>query len=237
LIDPLNSSASTMLQLSLSKLKSTDLKPLIQLQEHGIGAYFWLQTENIVLSPPDLQQLQLLQNRLLNERTLLMNEATIWARAIYPILLLAEQDSIQTWAQVELSSQYKNFSLSGIADAVVGLCLEGELKTPYFIVVEAKRGLEAENPKYQLYGQILAAASLNWQENAYDPQELYGCYTVADTWTFIRATIAQLDSDRPILTVESSRDYVEKLEAPTILKILKGIIDRAIVKPDRAENN
>jgi hypothetical protein len=213
-----------MPQLLLSKIKPAELKSLIAIQEHGIAPYAWLQTEAFALSAIDQQQIQQLQNRLLNERTLLMNEATVWARAIYPLLLLAEQDSIQAWAEVELSAQFKNFSISGIADAVVGRCIEGELKKPYLIVVEAKRGLEAENPKYQLYGQMLAAAHLNWENSAEDPQVIFGCYTVADTWTFIRGKVSGFDSDKPCLDLESSRDYMEKLEAGSILKILKGIL-------------
>jgi hypothetical protein len=215
---------SAMTQILLSKIKPAELKSLIAIQECGIATYAWLNTEAIALSDTDKQQVDRLQNRLLNERTLLMNEATVWARAIYPLLLLAEQNSIQAWAEVELSAQYRNFSVSGIADAVVGCCVEGELKKPYLIVVEAKRGLAAENPKYQLYGQLLAAAHLNWQSNDQEPQIIFGCYTVADTWTFVRAEVSGFDTEQPSLTLESSRDYVEKLEADTVLRILKRII-------------
>jgi hypothetical protein len=213
-----------MPQLLLSKIKPAELKSLIAIEERGIAAYPWLNIDTIALSDTDQQQIDRLRNRLLNERTLLMNEATVWARAIYPLLLLAEQDAIQAWAEVELSAQYKNFSIAGIADAVVGQCIEGELKMPYLIVVEAKRGLEAENPKYQLYGQLLAAAYLNWQTHAGERQIIFGCYTVADTWTFVRAEVSGFETERPILNLESSRDYVEKLEADTILKILKRIL-------------
>jgi hypothetical protein len=215
-------------QLLLSKIKPTEIRSLVDIREQGIAPYSWLQTDAIALTPSDQQRIHDLQTRLLNERTLLMNEATVWARAIYPLLLLAEHDSIQAWAEVELSAQYPGFSISGIADAIVGRCIEGELKTPYLIVVEAKRGLEAENPKYQLYGQILAAAHLNWRNDLQDPQVIFGCYTVADTWTFVRAKVSGLDTDRPTLDLEASRDYVEKLEAGTILKILKGILANSI---------
>jgi hypothetical protein len=84
-----------MPQLLLSKIKPAEVKSLINIQEHGIAPYRWLQTDAIALQPIDQQRIQDLQTRLLNERTLLMNEATVWARAIYPLLLLAEHDSIQ----------------------------------------------------------------------------------------------------------------------------------------------
>jgi len=214
-----------MIHLSLSKLKPGDLDAVVTLTERDVLSEEWMSVEMMGLRDREQQQVQDLQARLLRERLPLMNEATVWSRAIYPLLLLAEQDSIQAWAQVELSAQYKTFKLSGIADGVLGQCIMGELKTPYLVVVEAKRGLEAENLKYQLYGQLLAAGRMNWQHHPQDPQEIFGCYTIADTWTFIRARISGLDTDKPALSLESSRDYGEKVEAATILKLLKGIIN------------
>jgi hypothetical protein len=68
--------------------------------------FFWLSTLNwhwlnvaaIFLNEAEQQELQRLRLRLWNHRTLLMNEATIWARGIYPLLSLAEQGNIQAWA-------------------------------------------------------------------------------------------------------------------------------------------
>jgi hypothetical protein len=217
-----------VIQLSLAKLKSDTLKPLIHLVERGMSQYSWLETTTITLTTTEQTQLQWLQTRLAQERTLLMNEATIWARAIYPVLMLAEQQNVQTWADVELSAAYPAFTLSGVADGVLAACVEGELQIPYFVVVEAKRGLEAENPKYQLYGQLLATARLNWHVQPQEPQTVYGCYTIADTWTFVQAQVSQMEAERPTLVVESSRDYLEKVEADAILKILKGIVQRCL---------
>ncbi len=221
-----------MIHLSLSKIKPGDLDAVVTLTERDALSWKWTQVDTIQLRDREQQQVQDLQARLLRERPPLMNEATVWARVIYPLLLLAEQDTIQAWAQVELKAQYKTFEISGIADGVLGHCITGELKTPYLIVVEAKRGLDAENPKYQLYGQLLAAAHMNWQRNAQDPQEIFGCYTIADTWTFTRARISGIDTEKPTLFLESSRDYGEKGEAIAILKILKGIIHRFLPHQD-----
>lgn len=80
-----------------------------------------------------------------------MNEATIWARGIYPLLLLAEQGNIEAWAGVAMRATYPQFEIEGIADGVLGKCVSGFIETPYLIVVEAKRGLEAPNRVYQLY--------------------------------------------------------------------------------------
>ncbi|NEQ98602.1 MAG: hypothetical protein F6K30_18085, partial [Cyanothece sp. SIO2G6] len=76
------------------------------------------------------------------------------------------------------------------------------------------------------YAHLLAAARLNWQQHNDDPQEVFGCYTIADSWTFLRAEVHQLDSEKPTLWIEFSREYVEKLEAPRILQILRHIVSR-----------
>ncbi len=213
-----------MEKLTLSALSSSYLKRWVNLTEYGIAEYDWLNVDAIILNETELQQLQYLKLKLRNSRLLLMNEATIWARGIYPLLSLAEQGPIQAWSEVALHATYSQFELDGIADGVLGKCVSGFLESPYLVVVEAKRGLEATNPVYQLYGQLLAAAHLNWENDSQDPQEIFGCYTVADSWSFVRAEIAGLSADKPTLRVEFSREYSERSEAEILVKILKRII-------------
>jgi hypothetical protein len=98
----------------------------------------------------------------------------------------------------------------------------------FLIVVEAKRGVESTNPVTQLYGEILAAAWLNAKMTGKCTQRIHGCFTVADDWTFIRAEVAGIDTERPSLTVVSSRELNEKYEAATIVKILKSIVSEHI---------
>jgi len=129
---------------------------------------------------------------------------------------------------VSLKARYPTFEVEGIADGALGRSFGGRLQCPYLVVVETKRGIEGQNPIGQLYGQLLAAARLNWQRNQGDPQEMFGCYAIADSWTFIRAEVAGLDTKRPGLRVESSREYMEKVDAETILKLLKTIVTREI---------
>jgi hypothetical protein len=213
-----------MEKLTLSTLSSATLKRWVNLQEYGIAEHDWLNVDAIVLSKTERRQLHDLKLRLQNSRLLLMNEATIWARGIYPLLTLAEQGSIQAWSGVALHAVYSQFELDGIADGVLGKCVSGVVESPYLIVVEAKRGLEAANPIYQLYGQLLAAAHLNWENDQQDPQEIFGCYTVADNWSFVRAEVVGLTADKPTLRIESSREYSEQARAFTIVKILKRIV-------------
>jgi len=217
-----------MLQFKFGKISLADLKQVVNLRPQGMGDYDWLNTDSIPLSNYEKERLADLQRSISKTRSHLLNEATIWSRVIYPLLALAEQDTVQAWAQVSLSAKYDQFSIEGVADGVMGRSIDGYLETPYLVVVEAKRGVEAENPQFQLYGQLLAAARLNWLNDAQDPQEIFGCYTIADVWTFYRAIVCELDNDRPTLTLESSREFSEALEADVVFKILKGIVTRKL---------
>src|SRR5262249_39359198 len=125
--------------------------------------------------------------------------------------------------QLPLIAQYKSFRMEGIADGVVGFNISGIIKTFYLIVVDAARGPEAQNPQIQLCGAMLAAARLNWERDNRVPQEIFGCYTVADNWTFMHCLVSDIDAARPTMTVASSREYAERTEAETILRILKFI--------------
>jgi hypothetical protein len=40
----------------------------------------------------------------------------------------------------------------------------------------------------------------------------------------VRAIVGDLDSESPTMTLEPSREYVQKVEAETILRILKRIV-------------
>ncbi|NEO32420.1 MAG: hypothetical protein F6K36_18700 [Symploca sp. SIO3C6] len=213
-----------MTKLTFSTLSKKKLKQFIQFQEFGTTAYPWTEVDSIPLDEREERQTQEITSRLLNYQTHLMNEATIWARGIYPLLVLAEQQDIQAWAEVSLKAQYPKFELEVIADGVLGKSATGFIESPFLVVVEAKKGVEAENPLFQLYGQILAAAHLNWENDNQEPQEIFGCYTIADSWTFLRGEVEGIDSELPTLRVEYSREYVEKLEAQTILRILKGVV-------------
>ncbi len=211
-------------QLSFSGLALADLKPLVKIQDAGVQAYPWTDVNRISLSPSIQRQVADIQDRISQDRPQLMNEATVWARAIYPLLMLAEQGAVRAWAQVPLRANYPTFEISGVVDGVLGKGLAGELEAPYLVVVEAKRGIEAQNPQYQLYGEMLAAARVTWELNGQDPQTIFGCYTVADVWTFVKGEVTGLASDRPALSLESSREYSGKLEAETIVKILQQIV-------------
>lgn len=209
-----------------SQLTKKELQNLINLNEKGIENYSWLNVEEININEYEQQQINHIKLHLINYPTLLMNEATIWSRAIYPFLLLAENEKIQAWSEVFLEAKFQNFEIEGIADGVIGKCVSSAIEAPYLIIVEAKRGLEAKNPIYQLYGELLIAAHLNWQNNNQQPQEIYGAYTIADIWTFLKGTIEGIDLEKPRAIFESSKEYSSQLEAEIIFKIIKKIVNQ-----------
>ncbi|NJR71439.1 MAG: hypothetical protein HC771_24590 [Synechococcales cyanobacterium CRU_2_2] len=149
------------------------------------------------------------------------------------MLLIAEQGNVRAWSEVPLQARYSSFEAEGIADGVLGRSVAGRLEAPYLIVVETKRGIENQNPIFQLYAQLLAAARLNWELNGREPQILFGCYTIADSWTFVRAVVSDIEGAQPTLQVEASREYRETSDAEIILKILKGIVNHFLA--DQAE--
>jgi hypothetical protein len=224
-----------MEKLTPSGLSKATLKRFIHLEEQDSSDYEWLQVNSTSLTTAEQQSLLSIQARLRNYRTHLMNEATLWARAIYPLLLFAEQGPIQAWSGVALQATYPQFEIDGIADGALGKYVSGFLETPYLVVVEAKRGLETTNPVYQLYGQLLAAAHLNWENDSQEPQEIFGCYTIADSWSFVRAEVSGISAEKPTLRIESSGEYPEQTEASIIVKILKKMVAKHLQFKDRTD--
>ena len=221
-----------MEKLTPSTLSLATLKRLVNLQVKDMSDYEWTQVDSVTLTAKEQRRLQDITADLFHYPLHLMNEATLLARAIYPLLLLAEQPPIRALAEVVLRAQYTQFEIEGIADGMLAKSLSGVVEAPYLVVVEMKRGVEGQNPLFQLDGQLLAAARLNWENDPMPLQEVFGCYTIADIWTFVRAEVAEIEADKPILRVEYSREYAEKTEAETIFKIIKRIVSKHQVVAD-----
>ncbi len=190
-----------MQKLTFSTVTLEHLRQVVNLQERD-ASEIWLASAEIELVDRERLQLEIIQSYLIHEKLHLLNEATLWARAIYPLLLIAEKTGIRAWSKVLLSAVYSQFELDGIVDGVMGYSVAGRLEMPYLVVVETKRGVENKNPIFQLYAQLLAAARLNWEGDRNPVQEVFGCYTIADSWTFVRAEVSEIESDRPTLKVE-----------------------------------
>ena len=216
-----------MEKLTFSSATLVTLKRLIQLEATDASEE-WQDVSQVELSDREQLQLEIMQSYLVGEKLHLLNAATLWSRAIYSLLMIAEQQNIRAWSEVSLSATYNRFEVDGVADGAIGPSIAGRLESPYLVVIETKRGIENQNPLFQLYVQLLAAAKLNWDNDQQTIQEMFGCYTIADSWTFVRAEVSNIKADRPTLKIESSQEYAEKSDAATILKILKQIIARRV---------
>ncbi len=205
-----------------SELTWESLNSLMQLRTVETNSDRWNQ-EQIELTDEETQQIALLKKSLSRTSMMSLNEATIWARAIYPLLMMAERRGLQALSQVEMTAQFRNFVLTGTADGLLARIVLGEIASPFLLVAEAKKGIDAKNPIYQLLGEMLTAAWLNYQSNRQEPQEIYGCYTIAGTWTFLYGQVEKLETELPVMTVESSGEFSEKVETEKILRILKSI--------------
>ena len=131
--------------LSIGKLTFEQLSKLVQLEEHPMQPYPWTQVSDWVLTEKETLQLSFIADRLLEEPAHLLNEATIWGRAIYPLLLLCEQGEIRARAEVPIAADYPQFKISGIADGALGKTIATRVIAPFLVIVEAKRGIEGND--------------------------------------------------------------------------------------------
>ena len=213
-----------MRRLLFAQLTRDDFLRLIRFHDHGARQEPWDELAKGEVTEKEQAFIDYVLAGLQRISPTLVNEATVWGRAIFPLLWLAETEGVVAQADVPLVARIGDVELAGSADGAFGTPIAGELSAPFLIVVEAKRGVEGYNPVMQLYGELLAAACLNARETGEVSQRIYGCFTVAATWTFVRADIAGLDGERPSFTVVSSSELSEKLEAATIVRILKSIV-------------
>jgi hypothetical protein len=136
-----------MEKLTFSTATLATLKRLVQLEETD-GVELWQDVSHVELTDREQLQLEIIQSYLVREKLHLFNEATLWARAIYPLLMIAEQKNIRAWSEVPLSASYSKFEVDGIADGAIGRSVAGRLESPYLVVIETKRGIENQNPLF-----------------------------------------------------------------------------------------
>jgi hypothetical protein len=207
------------------------LGELADVEDRGIVNDLWEERGRGPLSAREESLLAEVHERLVSIKTLLVNEATLWARAIYPLLVLAERDNIRAFAEVPLSAAFGRGELRGEVDgALASMGIEGEATPPYLLVVEAKRGIEGHEPVAQLLGGLLCAARKNHKQRPRAEHLLYGVYTVAQVWTFVQATVTDLDGERPRVVAAFSGEFSEKTEATTILLLLKSVVAELLAR-------
>lgn len=213
-----------MRRLLFSQITYDDLSSLVKLDNRGVHQALWDDLAHAELTDLDRRAIDLILHGLKRFQPSLTNEATVFARAIFPLLMLAETDGVEAQADVPLTARIHETELLGNADGALGRPFDGELRSPFLILVEAKRGVEGKSPVPQLYAEMLAAACLNAKEDGQSKQRIYGAYTIASTWTFVRGDIEGLDTERPSFTLVSSRELFEQSDAATIAMTLKNIV-------------
>ena len=211
----------------LSQLTEETLNQLVTLHESDGTLEVWEKMQ-VALTAEESIHLAYITSDVHRHHRTIMNEATIWGRAIYPLLRLAEHGHIQAWAAVSLKAAYPTFELEGEADGALAPSVAGRIKPPYLIVHEAKRGINAPNPQFQLYGEMLAAAWLNWKTDANPEQQIFGCYTITDDWTFVHGKVNKIESERPVFHAEFSPRYNGIWEAERIVQLLKFIVAKRL---------
>ena len=212
-----------------SQLSEETLKRLVTLEGKYVAAAAWRNMQ-IMLTDDERRRLEDIKATLRDRNLMVLNESTLWARAIYPMLVLAEHGYVQAWSGVPLKAAYPTFSLEGEADGALAPSLGGTIQPPYLIVHEAKRAINAPDPRYQLYGEMLAAAWLNWEKDSNPEQEIFGCYTLNDDWAFVRGVVTDIDTEKPTFTVEFAPDYHGISDAEHIVQLLKFIVANQIAR-------
>ena len=189
----------------------------------------WSTLEQTPITEADRVTLASNAERLKRFHSTRANEATLWSRAIYPLLMLAESDDIIAWAQAPLLARWApgDLELRGVIDGALARDEAGLPAEPYLLVIEAKRGVDAQDPMAQCVGSMLAVGLQRLDRGA--PAEVFGCFTVADTWTFLRGLVAATTHDPARLTLDLtiSREYEGRFESALVLAILKGVVDRS----------
>lgn len=205
---------------------------------HAPAAEPWETFARTPLTPQDREELAVLRRRLAFYTTGRVNEATLWARAIYPLLTVAEAGDVRAWAQVAISAVVRRsdlrgldegaLRLHGIVDGALARDAAGQPAAPFFLVVEAKRALDAVDPLPQLQGAMLTLALQRLEDRPEATHDVYGCFTIGDTWTFLRGRFALAPAGERAFEVVAdylpSRELSEPTEAESIAAILKAVV-------------
>ena len=154
------------------------------------------------------------------------------------VVELAETGKVRAWGGVALSAKdpYSDTELAGIVDGVLAPeegVLAGTPGQPFLLVIETKRGVDATDPRPQLFAAMLAVLWTRLgraRAGEEGPVEVFGCFTVSDTWTFVHAeATTRPEGNHPRLgvTLSWSREYTERVEAEAILRVLRWITRRS----------
>ncbi len=197
---------------------------------HAQGAEPWESFSRTELTDEDRTELSSLARHLAFYTTTRVNEATLWARAIYPMLMVAEVGDVRAWSQVALNVVVRGgepIRLQGVVDGALAVDVAGQPTVPFLLVVEAKRLLDAVDPLPQIQGAMLTVALQRLDAQPDRTHEVFGCFTIGDIWTFLLGRFCcSPASDGITAEYHPSRELSERTEADVIASILKAIVAR-----------
>src|SRR5690349_992487 len=135
-----------MRKFRFAQRSRAELESLVKLDERGIRKQPWEELGQAEITPAGQQHSDRVTTGLGRAAPGMVNEATVWGRAIFPLLFLPAPYDIVAQAEVPLSARFGDVELAGNADGAFGTPIAGELRAPFLIVVEAKRGIEGYSP-------------------------------------------------------------------------------------------
>jgi hypothetical protein len=218
--------------LSFNQLTLELLESLVELDGPVEAPELWASLESTEVPPASLPLLDWVVGRVRDVLTVAANESTVWSRAIYPMLMLAEEQRVRAWSQVSLRAELercgKVTELAGVIDGVLAResAVGGLGKPPFLLVIEAKRAMDATDPRPQVLGALLASLLAGGAPHG-AVAECFGCLTVGDSWNFVRVEFeARPEAPRPLMRLAWSREYSQPAEAPRLLAVLLGLVRR-----------
>lgn len=226
-----------MTTLSFAQIDEQQLSTLVHLVGPIDDEPLWSALEKTVVPPRQTQELDVVRGWLRGFDTVTANESTLWARAIYPMLVLAEEDRVRAWSQVMVRATLRvgeeSVELAGVIDGVLAResVVGGQAVAPLLLVVETKRGIDATDPRPQLLAALLASIEAERALNTRSSEviERFGCFTVGDTWKFLRAEARRTpEAPTRAMSISWSRAFSERLESDAILSTLRGVVARGI---------
>jgi hypothetical protein len=187
-------------KLELCSVTPDDLGRLVALEPSGAAGEAWTRP-----SEPVDERTQILLDdltaKLAEAHPTTLNEATLWSRALYPLLELAETGLVRAWAEVALTAKdpFSDAELTGVVDGVLApeSVFAGTPGQPFLLVMEAKRTGGCTDPRPALLAALVAVL---WNKlgpaEAGARTEAFGCFTAGDIWTFVRAEATVRPEDR-----------------------------------------
>src|ERR1700679_3093669 len=103
----------------LEELTAATLAEVADIRREPSRPEVWDELARKAISQADRAALKLVTDKLFYFNTHRANEATVWGRAIYPVLVLAERGGIIAFSVVPLRGDFDGVELRGEADGAL----------------------------------------------------------------------------------------------------------------------